>query len=124
MGFLPLFFRRGDIFRLHRLHLVVCRVSGNYLALRGGNIQRLTAYLANQLHFFQPVLLFLFIKNRPDTAVGIPGVPAQVINILLLILRVANGNRALTHCRLRGAFSISAIAQPREHHAAQITQQV
>ncbi len=64
-------------------------------------IHRLTAYLANELRFFQAVLFFFFIKYRPDAAVGIVGVAAQVSDILLLFIRVTNGDGAGNHCAIQ-----------------------
>ncbi len=64
-------------------------------------IHRLTAYLANELRFFQAVLFFFFIKYRPDAAVGIIGVAAQVIDILLLFIRVTNDDGAGNHCAIQ-----------------------
>ncbi|CNC15041.1 Uncharacterised protein [Yersinia ruckeri] len=80
------------------------------IPLRPRNIHCLTAYLANQLRFLQPPLLFLLIKYRIDAAVRIVGVPAQVINILLLFVRFSDGYAAIRDCRLRGALGMAVIA--------------
>ncbi|CNI85822.1 Uncharacterised protein [Yersinia frederiksenii] len=69
-------------------------------------------------------MLFLFIKYRADAAVGILGVAAQVFNILLLFILVTDGDSAIRDCRLSGALGMAVITQTRQHHAAQITQQV
>jgi hypothetical protein len=68
-GFIPggTFFLRGILtrfFNAFRSQLCFTGFCGFYLALRPCNITHLIANLTNQLRFFKPVLLFLFIKYR------------------------------------------------------------
>ncbi|MBN7124810.1 hypothetical protein BSU01_24400, partial [Erwinia billingiae] len=51
-------------FNAFRSQLCFTGFCGFYLALRPCNITHLIANLTNQLRFFKPVLLFLFIKYR------------------------------------------------------------
>ncbi|CNI79651.1 Uncharacterised protein [Yersinia intermedia] len=82
------------------------------IPLRARDIHRLTTNLANKLRFSQPVLLFLLIKDRADAAVGVVGITAQVIDILLLFTGIADSDSAIADRRLRSTIGMTIIAQP------------
>lgn len=124
VGFLPLGFCGGELFRLNILHLLVRRPGRSNLPLRTRNIRYLPANLTNQLRFFKPVLLLLLVEDRPDAAVGIVRIPAQVSDILLLVGLVTNHHATARHRRLGGALCMPFITQTRQRDTAQIGQQV
>lgn len=51
-------------------HLLVGRFRGRNLAVGARNIRNLIADIANHLRGLQAFLLFLFVKDRADAAVG------------------------------------------------------
>ncbi|CNF84065.1 Uncharacterised protein [Yersinia bercovieri] len=81
------------------------------IPLRARNIHRLRTNFSYQLRRLQPVLLFLFIKYWPDAAIGVVGIPAQVIDTLLLFIGITDGDVALRYRRLSGAFRMTAPSQ-------------
>ncbi|WP_286177930.1 hypothetical protein [Enterobacter sp. Ap-1006] len=56
------------------------------IAIGGHHTGHLAADFTDQLRRLQAFLLFLFVKDLPDTAVGMFGVSTQRSNVLLLIL--------------------------------------
>ncbi|HCK7163159.1 TPA: hypothetical protein N0X11_004945, partial [Enterobacter roggenkampii] len=73
-------------------HLLVGRFRGRNLAVSARNIRNLIADLANHLRGLQAFLLFLFVKDRVDAAVGMVSVTAERADVLLLVSLVANND--------------------------------
>jgi hypothetical protein len=69
--------------------LVLCLLQAIDITLGADNIHRLPGDFADQLRLLQPVLLFLLVEDRPNTAIGVIRIPAQRIHILLLVGRKA-----------------------------------
>ena len=73
-------------------HLLVGRFRGRNLAVSARNIRNLIADFANHLRGLQAFLLFLFVKDRVDAAVGMVSVTAERADVLLLVSLVANND--------------------------------
>ncbi|EKN3879560.1 TPA: hypothetical protein ACPZRZ_002651 [Yersinia enterocolitica] len=80
-----------------------------YLTLRARNIGNLIAYLPDQIDFAQAVLLFLFIEDRGEGVVGVFDVAAQVSDILLLFIGIAESDRAIRNGCMSGAVGVAFI---------------
>ena len=63
-----------------------------YLSLCSGNIRCLTANITDETYRLQPLLLFLFVKNRADAVVRMFCITAQTGYILLLVRCITNRN--------------------------------
>ncbi|MOA03039.1 hypothetical protein D3C78_1225220 [compost metagenome] len=102
---LGLIFRRfTQRFRIQPRMLVLCLLQAIDITLGADNIHRLPGDFADQLRLLQPVLLFLLVEDRPDTAIGVIRIPAQRIHILLLVGPIANNHATARHRSLGRAF--------------------
>ncbi|MCB5300583.1 hypothetical protein LH410_22315 [Yersinia intermedia] len=52
------------------------------------------------MDFPQAILLFLLIENRGEGIVSVFSIAAQVSDILLLFIGIANGDSAIGYCRM------------------------
>ncbi|CAI1228505.1 Uncharacterised protein [Serratia liquefaciens] len=84
--------------------LVLCLLQAIDITLGADNIHRLPGDFADQLRLLQPVLLFLLVEDRPNTAIGVIRIPAQRIHILLLVGPIANNHATARHRSLGRAF--------------------
>ncbi|CQJ64147.1 Uncharacterised protein [Yersinia enterocolitica] len=98
----------GGIF-LQWAEFFFCRLQAVNITLCMNNITDLTANLANQLCFAQAVLFFLFIKDGGEGVVGMFDIAAQVIDILLLFIGIAESDSAIRDRRMSGAIVMAFI---------------
>ncbi|MCW0355755.1 hypothetical protein NB716_004549 [Pantoea ananatis] len=75
--FFPVLFSLLLLFRTDLLHVIIRSTRRFNCALCFDNIAHLTANLANHLRGLQPLLFFLFVKDRADAVVGMRRVTTQ-----------------------------------------------
>lgn len=94
------------------------------IRLRPGDICGLTANFPNQLRFFQPVLLLLFIKNRGEGLIGVLDITAEICNILLLFVGIMDYQRAFTDAGFCRPLGVPTVVGDRQHATGRVGQQV